>query len=317
MPGSCNCPQQPPMATPCFQASCSQQEPCLNSLCSQQDPCQQNPCSQQDPCQKNPCSQQNPCQQSPCSQQNPCNNSPCQNTPVFQAQQSFPAQAIFQAAPSSYNIQPQYQQTQFQQPCSSNLVDSPNQATQVILPEILTPPPVLLRPSMPSYVGPSKDYEDESYKNHVNLNEIKADNNAYNNQAPTAYAPPNAVLIEPAYQTQMAPESTEQYKDVALDKVFGKREMLLESIKNKKTHSIADTNNFQSLCNDPKLAKLMAQNIVTDITVSKLLISDALTLTYNNTKFDIICAIGDFSYSILARQYCEATRDKVTCFAFI
>uniref|UniRef100_A0A0N4ZYA8 Ground-like domain-containing protein n=1 Tax=Parastrongyloides trichosuri TaxID=131310 RepID=A0A0N4ZYA8_PARTI len=74
---------------------------------------------------------------------------------------------------------------------------------------------------------------------------------------------------------------------------------------------------YNSICNDVKLAKIMAEAIVSDISVSKLLISDAVSIAYNGEKINVICASGDFSYSILIqKEYCEATKGKVTCFAY-
>ena len=56
--------------------------------------------------------------------------------------------------------------------------------------------------------------------------------------------------------------------------------------------------------------------MVDDISVSKKLVRKAAELAYDGKKFDVLCASGDFSYSVYAKHYCEATRNKITCFAF-
>lgn len=57
--------------------------------------------------------------------------------------------------------------------------------------------------------------------------------------------------------------------------------------------------------------------MVDDITMSKKLIRKAAELAFDGKRFDVLCAVGDFSYSVYAKQYCEHSRGNVTCFAFI
>jgi hypothetical protein len=60
----------------------------------------------------------------------------------------------------------------------------------------------------------------------------------------------------------------------------------------------------------------MAKAMVDDVSLSKRLVRKATQLSFHGKKFDVLCALGDFSYSIYAQHYCEATRGNVTCFAF-
>ncbi|CAI2353442.1 unnamed protein product [Caenorhabditis sp. 36 PRJEB53466] len=84
-------------------------------------------------------------------------------------------------------------------------------------------------------------------------------------------------------------------------------------LKRMKTESIPRTNNT---CNSIKLANVMMRAIVQDVTVSKRMIQHATKLAFDGAKFDVFCAIGEFSYSIHSRKYCEVTKEEVTCFAF-
>jgi hypothetical protein len=45
-----------------------------------------------------------------------------------------------------------------------------------------------------------------------------------------------------------------------------------------------------------------------DITVSKKMIRKAAELAFDGKRFDVLCAVGDFSYSVYAKMYCEASR---------
>ncbi|CEF61202.1 Ground-like domain-containing protein [Strongyloides ratti] len=104
---------------------------------------------------------------------------------------------------------------------------------------------------------------------------------------------------------------------------FGKEKFFADKTSTDKIDKKKKMNNkkkssFKSLCNDSKLAKIMAEAIVSDITISKLLISDAVSIAYDNNKANVICASGDFSYSILIQnEYCETTKGKVTCFVYL
>ncbi|VDK28453.1 unnamed protein product [Gongylonema pulchrum] len=56
--------------------------------------------------------------------------------------------------------------------------------------------------------------------------------------------------------------------------------------------------------------------ITGDVAESKRSVTEAAELAYHGIKFDVICAQGNFSYTVHTRRYCEATKDNITCFAF-
>jgi len=82
----------------------------------------------------------------------------------------------------------------------------------------------------------------------------------------------------------------------------------------------ARTKSFQrstSTCNNQKLAKVIVKAIVSgDVTESKRAVTRAAEAAYQGQQWDVICAVGEFSYTIHSRSYCEATTGTVTCFAF-
>ncbi|CAD5232920.1 unnamed protein product [Bursaphelenchus xylophilus] len=118
-------------------------------------------------------------------------------------------------------------------------------------------------------------------------------------------------------------------KRLAPHDVFVRRNRFLRQLRNRalrqfsansKADSIPqlDERSFvPSVCNNEKLAKVMVKAMVNDITASKRLVRKATEMAFNGQKFDVLCANGDFSYSVYAKQYCEATRGNITCFAFI
>lgn len=124
--------------------------------------------------------------------------------------------------------------------------------------------------------------------------------------------------------------------------IYRKRHHLLKQMRNRKNlhnnkqfsapsiTSIHGRGGFRSggaVCNNRKLAKVMLSAMVDDVSISKRLVRKATELAFpavggdkrgsRKGKFDVLCAVSDFSYSIYAQQYCEATRGNVTCFAFI
>lgn len=62
--------------------------------------------------------------------------------------------------------------------------------------------------------------------------------------------------------------------------------------------------------------KFNLQAITNDVSESKRSVTEAAERAYQGIKFDVICAEGDFSYTIHARKYCEVTTENITCFAF-
>uniref|UniRef100_A0A7E4VDS1 Ground-like domain-containing protein n=1 Tax=Panagrellus redivivus TaxID=6233 RepID=A0A7E4VDS1_PANRE len=108
---------------------------------------------------------------------------------------------------------------------------------------------------------------------------------------------------------------------------YKKRYLALKNLRNRRLRQLSAPNVHNdstiplttqpSVCNNDKLAKIMSKSIVNDISVSKRLVRKATELAFDGRKFDVICATGDFSYSIYAEHYCEITRGNVTCFAFI
>ena len=94
---------------------------------------------------------------------------------------------------------------------------------------------------------------------------------------------------------------------------YGQFETRHNIMKRMKTETIPRTNNT---CNSIKLANVMMRAIVDDVSVSKRMIQHATKLAFDGAKFDVFCAIGEFSYSIHSRKYCEVTKQEVTCFAF-
>jgi len=122
--------------------------------------------------------------------------------------------------------------------------------------------------------------------------------------------------------------------------IYRKRHHLLKQLRNRKNlhnnkqfsapsiTSIHGRGGFRSggaVCNNRRLAKVMLSAMVDDVSISKRLVRKATELAFpaggegggRKGKFDVLCAVSDFSYSIYALQYCEATRGNVTCFAFM
>lgn len=58
------------------------------------------------------------------------------------------------------------------------------------------------------------------------------------------------------------------------------------------------------------------QAMLADVSESKRSVTEAIEHAYHGIKFDVICAEGDFSYTIYAKKYCEVTKENMTCFAF-
>ncbi|CAG9534457.1 unnamed protein product [Cercopithifilaria johnstoni] len=71
-----------------------------------------------------------------------------------------------------------------------------------------------------------------------------------------------------------------------------------------------------TVCNSRRLRKVILQAITTDVSESKRSVMEAAEYAYHGIKFDVICAEGDFSYTIHAKKYCEVTKENMTCFAF-
>uniref|UniRef100_A0A915EQF2 Ground-like domain-containing protein n=1 Tax=Ditylenchus dipsaci TaxID=166011 RepID=A0A915EQF2_9BILA len=102
--------------------------------------------------------------------------------------------------------------------------------------------------------------------------------------------------------------------------IYQKRYHYLRQLKNRLLRQFSAPSarkDNSSVCNNKKLARVMVKAMVNDVSISKRLVRKATELSFNGKKFDVLCAVGDFSYSIYAEQYCEASRGDVTCFAFI
>lgn len=56
--------------------------------------------------------------------------------------------------------------------------------------------------------------------------------------------------------------------------------------------------------------------MVDDITVSKKLVRKATELAFDGKRFDVLCAVGDFSYSVYARQVLEMNPTKYSSHYF-
>ncbi|CAD5223670.1 unnamed protein product [Bursaphelenchus okinawaensis] len=110
--------------------------------------------------------------------------------------------------------------------------------------------------------------------------------------------------------------------------IFIKRNRFLKQLRNRALRQFSGNSKsslpqldersyLPSVCNNEKLAKVMVKAMTNDITASKKLVRKATEMAFDGQKFDVLCANGDFSYSVYAKQYCEATRGNITCFAFI
>uniref|UniRef100_A0A0R3RTR4 Ground-like domain-containing protein n=1 Tax=Elaeophora elaphi TaxID=1147741 RepID=A0A0R3RTR4_9BILA len=71
-----------------------------------------------------------------------------------------------------------------------------------------------------------------------------------------------------------------------------------------------------AVCNSKRLRRVILQAITADVSKSKRSVTEAAEHAYQGIKFDVICAQGDFSYTIHAKKYCEVTKENTTCFAF-
>uniref|UniRef100_A0A0K0EQK2 Ground-like domain-containing protein n=1 Tax=Strongyloides stercoralis TaxID=6248 RepID=A0A0K0EQK2_STRER len=136
----------------------------------------------------------------------------------------------------------------------------------------------------------------------------------------------NSYQIEPSYSTQdiISPIDNnynsilQPQRDLSNKEKFFADKTEVDTTSKTKNKVSKRKKSFKSLCNNSKLAKIMAEAIVPDLSVSKLLISDAVAIAYNNAKANVICASGDFSYSVLVQnEYCETTKGEVTCFAYL
>ncbi|KAI6189693.1 Poly(A) RNA polymerase gld-2-like protein A [Aphelenchoides bicaudatus] len=131
---------------------------------------------------------------------------------------------------------------------------------------------------------------------------------------------------------EVIPTNGQQVADVSVDSkklvpydVYSKRNRFLRQLRNRalrqfSAKSLSDLTPPQfdeksgeqpNVCNNEKLAKIMYNAMVDDITMSKKLVRKAAELAFDGKRFDVLCAIGDFSYSVYARQYCEATKGSM------
>ncbi|KAI1719399.1 ground-like domain-containing protein [Ditylenchus destructor] len=124
---------------------------------------------------------------------------------------------------------------------------------------------------------------------------------------------------EPPFDLQVADVSA-RAKDLIPYDIHQKRFHFLRQLKNRLLRQFSapsvNPRETTNVCNNHKLAKVMVKAMVNDVSISKRLVRRATEMSFNGKKFDVLCAIGDFSYSIYAVEYCEATRGNVTCFAF-
>ncbi|CAD5232281.1 unnamed protein product [Bursaphelenchus xylophilus] len=70
-------------------------------------------------------------------------------------------------------------------------------------------------------------------------------------------------------------------------------------------------------CSSETLRLIMHENIVSSPTISKQLIFSAGRLAFGQT-IDVICSRNKFSYTVVSSKiFCEASRGRITCFAFL
>ncbi|KAI6230701.1 Ground-like domain-containing protein [Aphelenchoides fujianensis] len=139
---------------------------------------------------------------------------------------------------------------------------------------------------------------------------------------------------------EVLPTAGQQVADVSVDSkklipsyndVYLKRNRFLRQLRNRalrqfSAKSLTDSNampqweeaDYQpSVCNNEKLGRVMRAAMIDDISMSKKLVRKAAELAFDGRKLDVLCASGEFSYSVYAKHYCEATRENITCFAFM
>lgn len=114
----------------------------------------------------------------------------------------------------------------------------------------------------------------------------------------------------PAHRGRISTEGYSPY-----NKRFGKRHWILKRLRNARQLS-APVPRTNTTCNSKKLANLMEEVMVEDVSISKRTVLHASEVAFDGEKFDVFCATGEFSYSIHSRKYCEVTRNEITCFAF-
>ncbi|KAI1720969.1 ground-like domain-containing protein [Ditylenchus destructor] len=70
-------------------------------------------------------------------------------------------------------------------------------------------------------------------------------------------------------------------------------------------------------CSSETLRLIMHENIVSSPTISKQLIFSAGRLAFGQS-IDVICSTNKFSYTVVSSKiFCEASRGRITCFAFL
>ncbi|VDN07635.1 unnamed protein product [Thelazia callipaeda] len=82
-----------------------------------------------------------------------------------------------------------------------------------------------------------------------------------------------------------------------------------------KKQSSAENFKKDESCNDEELRNIIRDNLGNDPTQSKRQIQKVAEAKFN-TKFNIICSKGDFSYITHTEKYCQITGLDVTCYAF-
>ncbi|VIO99164.1 Ground-like domain containing protein [Brugia malayi] len=124
--------------------------------------------------------------------------------------------------------------------------------------------------------------------------------------------------------TSMYPLTTTDIEDTLEDSKNNLQRTSFNVLKRQKKTKDAFKRNYpakraifpSAVCNSRRLKKVILQAITDDVSESKRRVTEAAEYAYQGIKFDVICAEGDFSYTIHAKKYCEVTKKDITCFAF-
>ncbi|KAI6236811.1 Ground-like domain-containing protein [Aphelenchoides besseyi] len=175
--------------------------------------------------------------------------------------------------------------------------------------------PQLIIPQQTGYVK-DRGSTPHPHGRHTGRNSLGGDDDVYDEVIPTP-------------GSQAADISVDSKKLVPYNDVYIKRNRFLRQLRNRalrqfSAKSLTDSmpqmeeDSYQpSVCNNERLGHIMSNAMVEDLSVSKKLVRKAAELAFDGRKFDVLCASGEFSYSVYAKVFCEATRDNVTCFAFM
>ncbi|VDM44204.1 unnamed protein product [Toxocara canis] len=75
------------------------------------------------------------------------------------------------------------------------------------------------------------------------------------------------------------------------------------------------SNNNGAICNNNFIRNVIIKNIVNDTTESKRRIQRALAGEYAG-RVNVVCAEGDISYVAFTGNFCQATKNGISCYVF-